>query len=79
MASLVGFELALASPLLFQQCFVLSGKLSVDRRTPLGANLSFQLMRATKCISEAAARFPASKPMQRMIGRLLDHVTEEES
>lgn len=79
MASLIGLKLALASPLLFQQCFVLSCKLSVDRRAPLGADLSFQLMRATKCISEAAARFPANKPVQCMIGRLLDYVTEEES
>ena len=62
MTSLVGSELALTNPLLLQQCFVLSCKLSINRRAPLGADLSFQLMRATECISKATARFPANDP-----------------
>jgi len=40
MILLFGFELALASPLLFEQCFVLSLKLGVDRRTPFWADIS---------------------------------------
>ena len=37
---LFGSELAIASPLLFEQCFALSLKLGVDRRTPFGADIS---------------------------------------
>jgi hypothetical protein len=53
-------KFALASSHLFKQRFVLSLKLSINRRTPLRTNFPPQPMRAAKRIPEASARLSMS-------------------